>query len=153
MAVFVLFSIVDQIGWMINGLLGRRAKSNVDLVAHPGILGDSLELLAGTYKDRYLVGFSHLPECVSEIIIFERESDFIFHGFADSPEARCFDVALFVPDQGGRGHSGVNPLELARPRLLLRRRPGQKKIFHTFDREQFGIVKVANHPVVGEIFK
>jgi len=47
----------------------------------------------------------------------------------------------------------MNPLELTRPWLFLRRRLSKKKIFHTFYCKKLRVVKISDHPVVLEIFK
>ena len=47
----------------------------------------------------------------------------------------------------------MDPLELTRSGLFLRRRLSKKKIFHTFYCEKLGIVKVADHAVMRKIFK
>lgn len=47
----------------------------------------------------------------------------------------------------------MDPLELTRPRFFLSRGVGKEKIFHTSHCEQLRIVKIANHPMMREIFK
>ena len=47
----------------------------------------------------------------------------------------------------------MDPLELMRPRFFLSRGVGKKKIFYTSHCEQLRIVKIANHPMMREIFK
>ena len=106
----------------------------MNLIAHPSILGDSLKLLAWTYENSYLVCLSNLPERVPQLFVLIRKSKLILHRLAYFPEPYFFQIALFIPDQGCRGHSGVNPLELTRLRLSLNRGVGKKKIFYPFYR-------------------
>ena len=138
---------------MINGLLGWRAEPDMNLVAHPAIVGDSLKLLAWPYKNSYLVCLSNLPDGVSQLLVLVRKSKLVLHDLSNLSEPRLFNVALFIPDQGCRRHSGMNPLELTWPGLFLRRRFSKKKILDTFYRKELNIVKIANHPMMREVFK
>lgn len=47
----------------------------------------------------------------------------------------------------------MDTLELTRPGLFLSRGVGKKKIFYTSHCEQLRVVKIANHPMMREIFK
>ena len=125
----------------------------MNLVAHPAIVGDSLKLLAWPYKNSYLVCLSNLPDGVSQLLVLVRKSKLVLHDLSNFSEPRLFNVVLFIPDQGCRRHSGMNPLELTRSGLFLRRRLSKKKIFRTFYREKLGIVKVADHAVMRKIFE
>ena len=54
----------------------------MDLIAHPGILGNSLKLLRWPHKDGDLVCFPHLPERISRILILVRKSELVLHKIA-----------------------------------------------------------------------
>ena len=125
----------------------------MNLIAHPGILGDSLKLLAWPYKNSHLIRFPNLPKRVPQLFVLIRKGELVLYVLSNLPESHFFNIALFIPDQGCRRHSGMNPLELTWPGLFLRRRFSKKKILDTFYRKELNIVKIANHPMMREVFK
>ncbi len=113
-----------EVGWLINRLLGCGVKSDMDLVAHPSVVGDSPKCLAWPCKNSQLVRFPNLPERIPQLVVLMRKSKLILHELAHFPEPCFFQIALFIPDQGSGGHSAMDAGELSRPRLFQSWRSG-----------------------------
>lgn len=125
----------------------------MNLIAHPGVFCDPVELFGRPHENGDLIGSSQPPKRIAEIFILIRKGKFVFHALARFPK-RCFiQIALFVPDQGCSGHSGVDAGKLARARFRLGGRSGKKVIFNTLDRKDLRVVKIPNHAVVLEILE
>lgn len=138
---------------MINGLPGWRAKSNVNLIAHPGIFADPFELLTWADKNRDLIGPSHLPKRISQIFVVIGKGELVLYKIARLPVTNLFQITLFVPDQGPGSHSGVHACELPGFWLFLIWGFSNKVILDPFYCEQLSIVEISNHPMMLEIFK
>jgi hypothetical protein len=145
------FTLAD-VGRMVDGVPGWSAQSDINLVAHPRIFRHAFKLFCWPHENSNLISASQLPKGISWIFIPIGKGKFVFHTLPEFPK-RCFQITVFVPDQGRGDHSGVDSGKLARPRLFLGRRPSKKIILNSLNRKYLCVVEVPDHPVMLEILE
>jgi hypothetical protein len=138
---------------MVNRCGGRTPDPDQDLVAHPSLFGDPLEVHRRTHEDTDLVAPVPLPGRVPEALVLKGKSELILATLADRPMGAGDQIRLRILDQGPNGHSGMDPLGLPGPRGLLVEPFCHEVVTHAVSGQKLGIIEVPEHAVMGEILQ
>jgi hypothetical protein len=143
----------DQQRRMVNRSGGRAPDPDQDLVAHPGLFSDRLEVHRRTHENSDLVAPVSLPGRVSEALVLKGKGELILATRADRPMGAGDQIRLRILDQIPKGHSGLDPLGLPSPWSLLFV-PFRHEIgTHAVAGQKLGVIEVPDHAVMGEILQ